>query len=57
MAGPALLLDRDSQLVTPRSQLYNSKLEFRKRQGANKALCDLAPMRGILFAARDIMAG
>ena len=33
---------------------YNSRLEFRKRQGVNKALCDLAPMRAILLATRTI---
>ena len=37
--------------------MYNSRLDFRKRQGANKALCELAPMRAILFATRDIKAG
>jgi len=36
---------------------YNSRLEFRKRQGVNKALCDLAPMRAILFATRTIRCG
>ena len=39
------------------ARLYNSRLEFRKRQGANKALCELAPMRAILYAARDLRAG
>ena len=39
------------------ARLYNSRLEFRKRVGANKALCDLAPMRAILYAARDLRAG
>ena len=36
---------------------YNSKLQFCRRQGANKALCDLAPMRAILFATREIKLG
>ena len=36
---------------------YNSRLEFRKRQGVNRALCELAPMRAILFATRTIRCG
>ncbi|KAL1525846.1 hypothetical protein AB1Y20_020680 [Prymnesium parvum] len=39
---------------------YNSKLVFRKRQGENKAcsaLCELAPMRALLVATRDLQQG
>ena len=39
------------------ARLYNSRLEFKRRQGANKALCELAPMRAILYATRDLRAG
>ena len=37
-------------------KLYNSRISFCRRQGANKALTELAPMRAILFATRDIKA-
>ena len=37
--------------------LYNSSISFVKRQGANRALAELAPMRAILFATRDIKIG
>ena len=36
---------------------YNSRLTFHKRQGVNKALCELAPMRAILIATRDLREG
>lgn len=39
------------------SRLYNSRLSFVKRQGFNKALAELAPMRAILHATRDIKIG
>ena len=39
------------------TRLYNSNLKFVKRQGANKALAELAPMRAILFATRGIKIG
>ena len=35
-------------------QLYNSRITFRKPQGASKALCELVPMRAILLATRDV---
>ena len=37
-------------------RLYNSRLQFVKRQGA-KALAELAPMRALLYATRDIKIG
>jgi len=35
------------------AKLYNARITFRRPQGANKALCDLAPMRAVLVATRD----
>ena len=36
---------------------YNSALRYCKRQGGNKALCALAPMRAILYATRELAEG
>ena len=42
----------------PRDQrLYNSRLQFVTRKGANRALAELAPMRALLLATRDIKIG
>lgn len=39
------------------AKLYNARITFRRPQGANKALCDLAPMRAVLVATRDLRPG
>jgi hypothetical protein len=38
-------------------KLHNARITFRRQQGVNKALCDLAPMRAVLLATRDIRPG